>query len=68
MAESIGPLSSFTTAALLDVVRKAGDARIVDAGPLLEIASELRSRHLLSTENYVLKLAATARDIDVFPR
>jgi hypothetical protein len=53
-------LHDFSTSDLLDVVRKLESLPIVDVDPLLQIASELRDRHLFLTEHYVLRLAASA--------
>jgi hypothetical protein len=53
-------LAGFTAKQLFMLVTKIGAGKVVDAGPLLAVASELRDRHFLLTEDWILRLAASA--------
>ena len=53
-------LAGFTPKQLFILVSKIGAGKVVDIQPLLAVASELRDRHFFLTEDWLLKLAASA--------
>jgi hypothetical protein len=53
-------LAGFSAKQLFVLVTKIGAGKVVDIAPLLAVASELRDRRFLITEDWILRLAASA--------